>query len=199
MTRNADGSYSLPPNSTGTLSFTFIPTVDAAPDAATRYAFGGSLKYTDAGNAIDVPLLASRITVYPEAKLKLDYFWQRDVKGDDPFTKDVVEASEPFAVGLQVLNEGKGAARNLTITSAQPKIVENEKGLLIDFKIVSSQVDGQAATPSLTLDLGRIDPASSSPASGTSPRPSRASSSTTRRASPTRTSSAGCAPASSTA
>ena len=157
MTRNADGTYSLPPGATGKLAFTFLPTVDAATDAPTRYAIGGTLKYVDGGNTVQVPLLSSRITVYPEARLKLDYFWQRDVKGDDPFT-DAVEASEPFALGLQVLNEGKGAAKNLTIVSAQPKVVENEKGLLIDFKIVSSQVNATPATPSLTIDLGRIDP-----------------------------------------
>jgi len=157
MTRNADGTYNLPPGASGALKFTFIPTTDAAPDAPTRYAIGGTLTYVDGGNAVSVPLLSNRITVYPEAKLQLDYFWQRDVKGDDPFTEGV-EPSETFALGLQVANIGKGAARNLQIASAQPQIIENEKGLLVDFKIVSSQVGNQEGTPSLSINLGNIDP-----------------------------------------
>ncbi|MBI4582312.1 MAG: hypothetical protein HY718_21640, partial [Planctomycetes bacterium] len=37
-------------------------------------------------------------------------------------------------------------------------IIETEKGLLISFNIVGSQVGGQPGTPSLTLNLGSIDP-----------------------------------------
>ena len=99
----------------------------------------------------------AEITVYPEAQLNLDYFWQRDVYSDDPFT-DVVEPAEPFALGLQVVNVGKGGAGNLTITSAQPEIIENEKGLLIDFKIIGSQVGADPGTNSLTVALGNIAP-----------------------------------------
>ncbi|MFM6045483.1 MAG: Ig-like domain-containing protein, partial [Dolichospermum sp.] len=44
----------------------------------------------------------------------------------------------------------------LRITSGQPKIVENEKGLLIDFQIIGSEVNGQGVTPSLTVNFGDI-------------------------------------------
>ena len=85
----------------------------------------------------------------PDARLELKYFQQRDVYSDDPFTLEV-EPAEPFALGLIVKNNGAGAARNFRITSAQPKIVENEKGLLIDFKIIGTQVGTQALAPTLT-------------------------------------------------
>jgi hypothetical protein len=158
ITVNADGTFSIAPSTNGSFQYTFVPKDDAAPDVATIYSMGGVLHYLDNGTQVDVPLLPARITVQPEAKLNLDYFWQRDVVGDDPFT-DPVEPSEPFALGLQVTNVGKGGAGDLTITSAQPQIIENEKGLLIDFKIVSSQVGALASTPSLTVDLGNIAPA----------------------------------------
>jgi len=57
-----------------------------------------------------------------------------------------------------VRNFGAGEARNLQITSAQPEIVENEKGLLIEFTIVGTEVVGQSMTPSLTADFGNILP-----------------------------------------
>ena len=98
------------------------------------------------------------IAVFPDARLTLDYFQQRDVYSDDPFTGDV-EPAEPFALGLIVRNTGAGQAHDFTITSAQPQIIENEKGLLIDFKLIGTQVGDEEVTPTLTANLGDIPPA----------------------------------------
>ena len=152
-----DGSGVILAGGKGSAQYMFIPTVDAARDAPTRYRIGGTLSYIENGLKITVPLVDAQITVYPEARLNLHYFQQRDVYGDDPFTKDLVEPSEAFALGLLVYNDGKGAARNFSITSAQPKIIENEKGLLIDFKIVGTQVGDKPLAPTLTANLGNID------------------------------------------
>ncbi|MFZ4593428.1 MAG: putative Ig domain-containing protein [Verrucomicrobiaceae bacterium] len=46
----------------------------------------------------------------------------------------------------------------MRITSAQPKIIENEKGLLADFRIIATQVAGQSLQPSLTASFGNINP-----------------------------------------
>ena len=157
LTVDANGHWTIPASTVGKIYYTFVPTNEAAPDIATVYSMGGTLHYNEGGTIIDVPLLPARITVYPEAKLNLDYFWQRDIVGDDPFT-DQVEPSEAFALGLQVVNIGKGGAANLSISSAQPEIVENEKGLLVNFKIIGSQVGAHAGSNSLTVDLGNIAP-----------------------------------------
>src|SRR5688572_31274000 len=61
-------------------------------------------------------------------------------------------------MAVMVQNKGRGAARNVRIDSAQPKIVENEKGLLADFKIIATEVAGQSLQPSLTVNFGQIDP-----------------------------------------
>ncbi|HMJ88276.1 MAG TPA: Ig-like domain-containing protein, partial [Candidatus Acidoferrum sp.] len=152
---NVDGTGQVPALGSGAAEYLFIPTRDAAPTAPTAYRIGGSLRYLDNGQEVVVPLLSSTITVYPEARLQLNYFQSRNVYSDDPFT-DEIEPSEPFALGLIAKNIGAGAARNFRITSAQPKIIENEKGLLIDFKIIGSQVGTNAAEPSLTAILGNI-------------------------------------------
>ena len=57
-----------------------------------------------------------------------------------------------------VHNIGKGIAKDVRIVSSQPQIVENDKGLLIDFKIIGTQVAGQPATPSLTASFGDVGP-----------------------------------------
>ena len=152
-----DGTGTLAGGATGSAVYTFIPTVDAAPDAPQSFQIGGTLSYMDNGEQVVVPLLSSPITVYPEARLDLVYFQQRDVYGDDPFT-DEIEPSEPFALGLIVKNVGAGNAHNLSITSGQPKIIDNEKGLLIDFTIIGTEVGDQAISPSLTATLGDISP-----------------------------------------
>jgi hypothetical protein len=125
-----DGTGTLLANSSGSAEWTFIPTGIAAPNEPTVYSIGGSLSYKENGNVITVPLLSTPVTVFPQAELYLDYFHQRDVFADDPFTIEI-EPSVPFSLGILVKNQGKGAAKNLHITSAQPKIIDNEKGLLI--------------------------------------------------------------------
>ncbi|MDL2321916.1 Ig-like domain-containing protein, partial [Desulfosarcina sp. OttesenSCG-928-B08] len=154
-----DGSGVIGIDSAGSAVYTFIPNREAAPEVPTVYSIGGTLRYIspENGEEITVPLYPSAITVYPDALLELHYFQQRDVIGDDPFTEDI-EPSEAFALGLLVSNTGNGTAQNLSITSAQPKIIENEKGLLIDFQIIGTRVGDQEASPSLGVDLGDIAP-----------------------------------------
>ncbi|MCZ8190879.1 MAG: Ig-like domain-containing protein [Microcystis sp. LE19-338.1B] len=151
-----DGTGTLLANSSGSAEWTFIPTGNAAPNEPTIYSIGGSLSYKENGNTITVPLLSTPVTVFPQAELYLDYFHQRDVFADDPFTVEI-EPSVPFSLGILVKNQGKGTAKNLRITSAQPKIIENEKGLLIDFNIIGTQIGNQSITPSLSVNFGNIE------------------------------------------
>ena len=60
---------------------------------------------------------------------------------------------------MMVRNNGKGVANNFRITTSQPQIIENEKGLPIDFKIIGTQVNSDLLLPSLTVILGNITPA----------------------------------------
>ena len=46
----------------------------------------GTLRYRENGSDIEVPLTSVGITVLPQPELGLDYFWQRDVMADDPWT-----------------------------------------------------------------------------------------------------------------
>ena len=102
-------------------------------------------------------MFPSAITVYPEAQIQLNYFLQRDVVGDDPFTPQI-EPSEPAVLGVLVTNVGQGAADNFSITTAQPQIINNQKGLAVNFQIIGTQVGTQQVTPSLTADFGNIAP-----------------------------------------
>ena len=153
-----NGNATLPDNSTGTISFTFIPNNTAAPSAPTLYDIGGTIGFTDpSGAAVSVPVFPATITVYPQAQLDVNYFLQQAVIGDDPFTPQV-EPSEPAVLGMLVTNVGAGTANNLSITTAQPQITQNEKGLLVNFQIIGTQVGTQQVTPSLTVGLGAIAP-----------------------------------------
>ena len=107
------------------------------------------------GARLSRPLFPTTITVYPQPALQINYFLQKDVIGDDPTTPEV-EPSEPAVLGMLVTNTGQGAANNLSITSSQPQIIQNDKGLLDNFQIIGTQVGDKQQSPSLTAKLGDI-------------------------------------------
>ena len=143
--------WTLEAQQTGTATVLFIPTKYAAPKAPVQYTFGGTLTYVDPFTDLEVTrdLYPVTLTVNPLPDLELTYLMQRDVYGDDPLTEDVVEPMEEAEFALIINNKGNGEAKNVRMLTEQPKIIENEKGLFIDFDIVSSQVNGEAANLSL--------------------------------------------------
>jgi len=152
-----DGTGALVIGGSGTASWTLVPKREAATNGPTVYGVGGVLQYVQEGRALTIPLFSAPITVSPDPALYVKYFHQRDIYSDDPFTPQI-EPSIPFVLGVMVENRGKGSANDLRIISSQPRIVDNEKGLAIDFKIIGSVVAGQSQTPSLTADFGSLAP-----------------------------------------
>jgi len=152
-----DGSGTVGPAQRGVASWIILPTRDAAPTNETRYSFGGYVQYVQNNAPRGYVLPPTPLTVRPDPLLDVKYFLQREVMSDDPFTP-AVEPAEPFSLGLMMVNRGYGTARNTTVTSSQPRIVENSRNLLIDFQIVGAQVGSQPVEPSLTMRLGDIAP-----------------------------------------
>lgn len=158
---DVSGNGFIDPGTTATAVWTIIPTRDAAPDQPVQYLVGGEFSYTQDGQTMTMPLFPANILVRPDPLLVLDYFLVRDVYGDDPFTPQI-EPAEPYPLGLIMRNTGKGEANNVRITSSQPEIIENEKGLLIEFKIIGTRVNDEPQSPSLTVNLGNIGPGQTS-------------------------------------
>jgi hypothetical protein len=154
---DVDGGGVILPGATASAAWVIVPTRDAAPDGPVTYYVDGEFSYMQGETIITMPLFPAPILVMPDPLLVIDYFWVRDVYSDDPFTPEI-EPAEPFPLGVMVRNNGKGVANNFNIASSQPQIVENDKGLLIEFKLISTQVNSEIISPSLTLNLGNIDP-----------------------------------------
>ncbi|MFH0726518.1 MAG: Ig domain-containing protein [Pseudomonadota bacterium] len=154
-----DGAGIVIPDSVADIHWLIIPAQGASNglEQGTLYYVGAKLSYTIGGEEHVTEVSPDYIFVKPMPDLVLDYFLPNDVYGDDPFTSEI-EEEIPFSFGVRVSNTGKGVARSLKIDSAQPKIVENEQGLLINFQIRGSEVNGAAATPSLLVNFGNIDP-----------------------------------------
>lgn len=140
---NLDGGWTLDPNQTGVATVLFIPTKYAAPTVEKMYSFGGSLSYVDPFTGLKVTRDLTPITlaVKPSPNLDLAYFMQRDVRGDDPLTEEI-ESSEEAEFSLLIHNTGYGDATNVRMFTEQPEIIDNEKGLAIDFELISSQLNG---------------------------------------------------------
>jgi|GEM_PF-297145 len=145
FTGNVDftSGWTLAGGATGMATILFIPTKYAAPTEPQDYAFGGSFSYTDPFTGLTVTrnLNPVTLTVKPSPDLDLTYFLQRDVLGDDPQTEEI-EPMVPAEFALVVNNKGYGDVPNMTLTTEQPKIVDNQKNLVINFEIIGSQLNG---------------------------------------------------------
>jgi hypothetical protein len=152
-----DGSSAVAQSTRAEARWLFIPSSGAASSlpSGKQYRIGASIQYVLAGQAQTVDVEPEIITVRAQPKLKLDYFLQPDIYADDPFTVPV-EPSEPATLGVRIRNVGLGAAANLRIDSAQPKIVENRQGLAIAFKLEGGYVNDVPRGTSLQLDFGAL-------------------------------------------
>lgn len=152
---DVSGGGSLPEGSSGRASWRIIPSDLAAPTEDTPYFVTGEFQYRVNGSLITVPLAPAQILVRPNASLDLKYFVERDVYADDPFTEPV-EPSIPYSLGLLMSNQGAGEARDVRIAAAEPRIVENDRGLVIDFDLIGTQVNRDPVSPSLNVNLGNL-------------------------------------------
>lgn len=143
--------WSLEAGKDGQATILFIPTRYAAEEASRPYTFTGTISYLDpfSGTTVKRDLTPATLTVNPSPVLDLTYFMQRDVLADDPLTAERVEPTEASEFALVISNKGHGDATSLRMVTRQPQIVSNEKGLLVDFSIVSSQLAGQDKVLSL--------------------------------------------------
>ncbi len=157
---DVSGGGVVGPDTVADIHWLIIPAQGASDglEQGTLYYVGAHLIYTIGGEEHITMVSPDYIFVKPMPDLVLDYFIPNDVYGDDPFTSEIEEAV-PFSLGVRVSNTGQGTAKSLKIESAQPKIVENEQGLLINFFIQGSEVNGQEETPGLLVDFGDLEPA----------------------------------------
>lgn len=154
-----DGTGSIAPRSSADIHWLIVPAPGAAGTQAIGklYYVGATLRYRFLEKEESIEVAPDYIYVKPLPLLALDYFLTRDVYADDAFTGEI-EPPEPFTLGLRVKNNGHAVARNVRIESAQPRIIENEQGLLINFQILNGTVDERSGSPSLLLNLGEIGP-----------------------------------------
>jgi hypothetical protein len=152
---NISGQGALPAGGSASIEWRLVPTAEAAPNTQTAYWVGGQLSYAIGSNRVVQPLFPACLFVLPSPSLRVDLFQERYVFGDDPFT-DAGEPEVPFALGMVVKNRGAGPANDFRISSSQPKIVDNEKGLLVSFELVAAQVGAAPAAPEFSLVIGDL-------------------------------------------
>lgn len=156
---SVDGNGSLDAMQQATIRWLILPYREAAQDTQKVYFVSGVLEYFLNKEKILIDIAPERITVNPEARLELVYFLEKYIKGDDPMTSEV-EPSIPFSLGLLLFNTGYGVAKQLRILSSQPEIIENDRGLLIDFRIESAFLNNKQTENSLKINFGDVEPLS---------------------------------------
>ncbi len=154
---DVNGSGEVLPSSSAEVHWLIIPAPGSGGNipSGKAYNVGATLKYKLGETAEEVTVIPDVIYVKPLPRITLDYFLTAQVVADDPFTQ-TIEPSEPFTLGVRVNNHGQAAAHHFQIDSAQPKIIENDQGLLINFNLVGSTVDDMPVEPDLLLNFGDI-------------------------------------------
>lgn len=151
------GAGTVSAGGSATINWLLIPAPGAAGTLPTgkKYLVGATLKYRVAGESEVVTVSPDLITVRPMPLLTLDYFLTKEVLGDDPFTAPI-EPPVPFTLAVRVKNTGMATAKALKIDSAQPKILENQQGLLVNFRLLDSAVEDLPVQNSLLATFGDI-------------------------------------------
>ena len=155
-----DGTGSLSPAMDGIAKILFIPSKAAAPIEPKVYYFGGTFSFIDpyTSDELVYDLYPVDLTVHPSPDLHVDYFMQRDILGDDALTLDKVEPSIPAELGVIIHNKGAGIAKNVILETAEPKIIDNEKGLAIDFAMYGASFNGnEAQLGMMAIPFGNIE------------------------------------------
>jgi len=147
---NLDGSGVISPSALAKAQWLMIPKPGAggANVEGTKYNISANISYSVDGVNFEISTQEVEILVKPQPEIVLDYFIPSDVI-----------ANKPFKLAVKATNEGYGPARNFSIETAQPVIYYNPSGLLIDFEIIRSQLQGQERSTSLKVDFGNIEPA----------------------------------------
>ncbi|CAF3957487.1 unnamed protein product, partial [Rotaria sp. Silwood1] len=152
----------LPASSSAQIDWLIIPYASAAPTQTTWYRVGGQLSYTVGGQDVNITLQPDSIQVEPEASLDIAYFLEENVIGPDPLSNEFI-ASQPFILGTVITNSGFGSATNFRISSGQPTIIDNKKGLLVSFQMIGMKVNREQQTRiELSATLGDLQPFSTS-------------------------------------
>jgi hypothetical protein len=153
------GNGTVNPNTAAVIDWLIIPAPSSAGNnpLGKKYLVGATLKYRFNGEDQVLDVSPDVITVTPLPLLTLDYFLTQNVLGDDPLTPEI-EPIVPYTLGVRVKNTGFATAKNLKIDSAQPKIVENNQGLLINFKLDGSYVNDAPVDNTLLINFGDIAP-----------------------------------------
>lgn len=152
-----DGTGVIQPQTEGKIGWLIIPSTGAGGSAplGQTYQVKATINFIANGILQSLGTLDAPITVMPQPFLRLQYVLPRDVDGDDPQT-EVVESSVPYMLGLRVVNEGYGPAKNLKVESGQPRIVSNVNGLAVNFNILGTFIGAAAISNTMLLPFGDI-------------------------------------------
>lgn len=160
-----DGNGTIGPGAQADIYWLIIPAPGAGGESASGRLFqvGATLSYNYGGESETVEVAPDFIQVRPMPRLSLDYFLPDEVLGDDPLTPQQ-ELPVPFPLAVRVKNSGFGPANDMAIESAQPEIVDNDQGLLINFELLNTQVNDGDVVNSLLAEFGDLPPGESSTA-----------------------------------
>ena len=127
--QSSEKGVELAGKSEGSMRLSFIPEDEAASDGKKVYYLGGQLSYIDAAtvssSTASMPSIA--VTVRPTGMMTVTYLLQGQYLGDNPDTEET-EQGQPGQMIMLLQNNGGTNIEELTISSNEPTIINNNDG-----------------------------------------------------------------------
>lgn len=150
--QNSTQGLELTGNSEGTMRLAFTAGSEATPDGEREYYVGGQLAYKDAATGIhcSATLPQVKITVRPTGIMSVTYLLQEQYLGDNPDTEDI-EEGQPGQMIMLLQNDGACNINELTISSIEPAIINNNDGLKAMMKPLYAALDSIGINDDITM------------------------------------------------
>ena len=98
---NIDDGHTVLAGTAGSMTWLIIPYYEAAPEQTADYYIGGHFGYSVGGETVSIVLTPTRISVTPDPRIIIHYFWEKYVWGDNPFTENITEPPPNLSQWLQ--------------------------------------------------------------------------------------------------
>ncbi|MDR1157179.1 MAG: PKD domain-containing protein, partial [Oscillospiraceae bacterium] len=137
---------SVRPGQTVTMSWKLVPGdgMGGERPEGVVYTARAAIVYDVGGEIIETSTQAEPITILPQPNLTLSYYLPK-----------TVYPNKTFRLGVEAVNNGAGAAKNLTLDLSQLEITENQSGLKGTWSVVGASF-GSFTPGSFRLNLGDI-------------------------------------------
>lgn len=136
-----EGGPEIFPGGEAVATWTLFSTDDALTQPApATFVLDGRAAHSHDGLHVEAAVASIELEVHPRPVLFFDHYFPEGVHADNPFSVPIVEPVEAFPLGLAVRNVGFGAASDVAVRSARPRLVDVQDGRPVRLRVLGAEL-----------------------------------------------------------